>query len=115
MSKQRAKGTAFETAVVRFLQENGFQYAERRALHGDTDRGDITGTPALVWECKNHKTLKLSEWVRETETERHNDGADYGVLVVKRAGIGDVGKAYAIMTLEQMCQLLNDAGYGKRD
>lgn len=113
MSKQRQKGTAFETAVVRFLQEHGFKYAERRALHGDADRGDITGTPGLVWECKNHKTLKVSEWIRETEQERVNAGADYGFLIVKRAGVGDVGKQYAMMTLDQLCRLLEDAGFGK--
>lgn len=115
MSKQRAKGTAFETAVVRFLQDHGFKYAERRALHGEADKGDITGTPGLVWECKNHKTLKIAEWIRETEQERINGKADYGLLIVKRAGVGDIGQQYAMMTLDQLCRLLGDAGYGKRE
>jgi len=115
MSKQRAKGTSFETAIVRYLQENGFQYAERRALHGEADKGDITGTPGLAWECKNHKTLKISEWIRETEQERINAKAEYGFLIVKRAGVGNPGEQYAMMTLDQLCRLLGDAGYGKRE
>jgi hypothetical protein len=112
MSKNKAKGTAFETDIVRYLREFGFPYAERRALSGVFDRGDITGTPGLVWECKNHQTLKLSEWLTETEVERFNAGADYGILVAKRRGKSYPGEQYAIMTLSSLVQLLVEAGYG---
>jgi len=57
MSKAKAKGTSAETAVVKYLIDNGFPYAERRALNGALDLGDITGTPALAWEVKNHKEV----------------------------------------------------------
>jgi hypothetical protein len=114
MSKQKQKGTSFETLVVRFLRDNGFQHAERRVLHGTADKGDITGCPGLVWECKNHKTLRLGEWMRETETERVNADADFGVLVVKRFGVGEPAGQYAVVTLEDMCRLLMLAGYGKK-
>lgn len=111
MSKARAKGTSFETLVTRYLQENGFPYAERKALTGQFDEGDITGTPGVVWECKNHKTLKLSEWLRETVVETVNAKADYGVLVAKRVGVGDPAEQYCVMTLKTMCGLLKQAGY----
>jgi hypothetical protein len=113
MSKQKQKGTAYETAVVRYLQDNGFPHAERSPLYGSGDRGDITGCPGIVWECKNHKSHDLAGWLRETEQERINANADFGVLTVKRAGVGDIGQQYAVMTLEQMCRLLILAGYGK--
>jgi hypothetical protein len=113
MSKQKQKGTAYETAVVRYLQDNGFRYAERSPLYGTADRGDITGCPGLVWECKNHRQFDFSGWLRETEQERINAGADFGILTVKRAGVGDIGQQYAVMTLDQMCRLLILAGYGK--
>ena len=48
MSKQRQKGTLHETNVVAFLRDNGFPYAERRALNGQFDKGDITGCGPLV-------------------------------------------------------------------
>lgn len=48
----KAIGTAAETAVVRYLAAHGFPAAERRALHGATDLGDITGTPSLCWETE---------------------------------------------------------------
>ena len=111
MSKQRAKGTMFETAVAQFLRENGFPYAERRALSGPQDKGDLTGMPGLVVECKNHKELSLSEWLRETEVERQNADADFGVLVVKRRGIWDAGQSYCVLTLDAMARLLKQAGY----
>ena len=44
-NRPKAIGTAAETAVVRYLAAHGFPAAERRALHGATDLGDITGTP----------------------------------------------------------------------
>lgn len=111
MSKQKQKGTAFETLVVNFLREHGFRYAERRSLTGSADKGDITGCGPIVWECKNHKTYHLSEWMRETETETLNATADIGVLVVKRAGVGDPARQYAVLTLEDVTRLLKAAGY----
>ena len=111
MSKSKAKGTAFETAVVRFLQENGFPYAERAPLAGNKDRGDITGTPGLVWECKNAKTIKLAEWSDETYTEMVNASAKYGILVIKRPRHGRAADAYAVLPLSDLTDLLKEAGY----
>ena len=45
MSKAKQKGTLAESALVKFLQSAGFPNAERRALAGINDLGDITGTP----------------------------------------------------------------------
>ena len=111
MSKSKQKGTAFETAVVRYLAANGFPYAERAPLAGNKDRGDITGTPGLVWECKNHKALALAEWSDETFAEMVNAKADYGILVVKRPRHGDPADAYTILPLSDLVQLLKEAGY----
>lgn len=108
MSKQKAKGTSFETLVVRYLRDNGFPHAERRALTGVNDMGDITGTGPLVWECKNHAAIKLSEWMRETEQERQNADADYGILVVKRRGSNKPGEQYVVLTLDAIIKLLKE-------
>lgn len=112
MSKGRGKGTAFETLIVRYLQAQGWVHAERRALHGNLDKGDITGTGPLVWECKNHKALDISAWLKETEQERVNANANHGILVVKRRAYGDPSDQYAIMRLEDLVKLLKEAGYG---
>lgn len=111
MSKQRQKGTLHETNVVAFLRDNGFPYAERRALNGQFDKGDITGCGPLVFECKNHKELAFAEWLRETEVERVNANADFGIVVAKRRGVWDAGESYAVVTLDAMVRLLKQAGY----
>ena len=43
MNKAKAKGTAFETAVVRFLADETGAWVERRALSGTNDKGDLIG------------------------------------------------------------------------
>ena len=119
MSKAKQKGTAAETALVRFLQGQGFPGAERRALGGGgagEDLGDITGIPALCMEVKNHATYKIPAWLKETEIERQNARADFGILVVKPNGIGmtsdKVGQWWGIMPMQMMMDLLREAGYG---
>lgn len=87
-------GTAAETAVVKALRQHGFPQAERRALAGAYDLGDITGTPGIVWEVKGGNAAKTASdgqveaWLDETERERVNADAAFGVLVLQRAGIG---------------------------
>ena len=119
MSKAKQKGTAGETALVRFLQGQGFPGAERRALGGGgagEDLGDITGITALCMEVKNHATYKIPAWLKETEIERINAKADFGILVVKPVGVGmtpdKVGQWWGIMPMQMMMDLLRDAGYG---
>jgi hypothetical protein len=111
MSKSRSKGTSFETLIARFMRDNGFPYAERRALHGSLDKGDINCGAPLVIECKAAKRHELSGWLQETEAERVNAGADFGVLVVKRQGHATGAEQYSIMRFEDMVKLLKQAGY----
>jgi hypothetical protein len=110
MSKQRQKGTRAETAVVGYLKEHGFPYAERRALHGVNDKGDITGCGPVVFEVKDHAKLTLAEWVKELEEEIRNAEADTGCVVAKKRGTLDVGEWYAVMPFRLMVQLLKESG-----
>jgi hypothetical protein len=105
MNKPKRIGTAAETAVARYLQTHGFPHAERRALRGTQDAGDITGCPGVCWEvkggdaAKNASDLLVADWLAETETERVNAGADVGVLVLQRRGVGpaNAGRWWAVM------------------
>jgi hypothetical protein len=140
-NKSGAIGTATETAVVKVLLPH-WPYAERRRLRGAEDWGDITGTPGIVWEVKGGTAAKtasdaqIEAWLDETETERLNAGADIGVLVIPRKGIGPANafRWWAIfrgleicdpnhpgvtgspewpvrMFLSDACRLLKDWGY----
>lgn len=101
MNKPKQIGTAAETAVTRYCQANGFPLAERRALAGRDDLGDILLCPGVIIEVKAHKTYSdndIRAWLTETRREMFNAKADYGFLVVKRQGKGDaqVGAWWAI-------------------
>lgn len=80
----KKKGTAAEREVVTYLK-NWWPAAERRALSGNKDKGDVAGIPGVVVEVKAATRLELAKWQRETLTERRNAEADMCVLVVKRA------------------------------
>lgn len=89
-NRPRDKGTSAESMVAAYLRENGWPWAERRALNGAVDKGDITGCPALVWEVKYTSTIvKMAEWIRETIQEQLNAKADHGILVIKYRGVGE--------------------------
>ncbi|MFF3643425.1 hypothetical protein [Streptomyces sp. NPDC002564] len=108
MSRSKAKGTAAETAVVRFLREAGFVQAERRTLGGVQDRGDIAGIPGVVIEVKNCARDQLPAWVAEAERERDNDHATLGVVFHKRRGTTNPGAWFVTMSGAQFAALLRD-------
>lgn len=83
MSKSKDKGTAAEREVVRYLQQ-WWPAAERRALSGNKDKGDVAGIPGVVIEVKAAVRLELAAWRRETWAEMGNAGAAHCILVVKR-------------------------------
>lgn len=106
MTASKQKGTSAETAVVKYLLENGFPDVERRALQGAKDKGDIAGIPQTVIEVKAAKRLELAEWIKELEEEVKNANAKNGVLVVKRPRKGDAGDWYAVMPFSEWVRLL---------
>lgn len=86
-------GTAAETAVTRFFQGDGWPEAERIALHGAHDKGDIRicRRPwTAIAEVKAGAVAEkasdalIEQWLDETDTERRHATAAIGVLVVRR-------------------------------
>jgi hypothetical protein len=102
MSKQRNIGTAAETAVVRYAAVNGFALAERLALKGNADHGDVRLVPGLHVEVKGGKAAEkagpgmIADWMDECDTEAANSGS-LVFLVRKRAacGVAQVGRWHA--------------------
>lgn len=113
-NKSKNIGTAGETAVVRFLAANGFPHAERRALCGNHDFGDVTGTPGLCWEVKaGHAAERcagadLRAWQDQTDIETRNSKADIGILVLKRKGVGadNAGQWWAYLRAWDLAQCI---------
>lgn len=106
MSKQKQKGTAAETAVVRYLQCNGYPDVERRTMSGIHDKGDIAGLRSVVIEVKDHSRMDLAGWVAEAETERVNAGATHCAVWHKRRGKSNPVDWYVTLTGHQYLLLL---------
>ena len=107
MSREMAKGSTFEQQVADYAAKRlGDKRIERRAKNGKNDRGDISGLMHLgkrvVAECKCCKRTELSGWLKEAETERGNDDAEYGIVIHKRRGCGEkhFGGNFVTMTLD---------------
>lgn len=119
MNRSKSKGTATETAVTRYAQSNGFPHAERRALHGSLDRGDVLLCPGVVLEVKGGVTaetasdLLVERWLVETELERVNAGAAVALLVTKRAAVGSLraGQWWAHLRLSTLAQITSSVPY----
>lgn len=93
-NKSGAIGTWTTTSVILYLKSNGWPSAELRNLAGQYDKGDIVGTPGLVWESKGGKAAEgasdaqVVDWLGEAEVERRNANAAYGILTMKKKGVG---------------------------
>lgn len=98
MTRPKDIGTQWETTVVRYLRSNGFPNAERRALSGSCDKGDLLIAPGLIAECKAHTEYSdadVRDWWQQTDRERHNSNAEMALLIVKRKGLrGQPGNAW---------------------
>lgn len=122
----KAKGTAFETQIVNYLHAKGFRKAYRPATSGGLDTGDINGlsrekdyyphTRQAIIQCKNHKAFSLSTWLNDAVQQAKQDKVGNNALpivVFKRPGVGakSLGDTYALLRLEDLADLLKDAGY----
>lgn len=106
MSANKAKGSAWERAIVEHLRNAGWPYAERRIAGAAKDRGDIAGVVGVVIEAKNTARLTLAEWLDEADLERANDNAWLGVVWHKRRGKASAADGYVTMTGAQFTALL---------
>lgn len=107
----RSRGTAWNTAIVDYLIQQGWPHAERRALNGNQDKGDVSGVIGVMIEAKAEKRLSLAEYIEETLVEQANAGARVGVAWIKRRGKASAGDGYVVMTGAQFTELLKEAGY----
>lgn len=97
MNKNKAKGTAAETAFVRFMNEQGYP-CERRALQGKADRGDVAGLPFTI-EIKSGSRLAIPAWLDELAREQINDKSERGFLIIKPKGKGKVEQWWVVQTI----------------
>lgn len=111
MNPSKRKGTAGEVAIVATLVEQGWPHAERRALNGAHDKGDVSGIPGVMIEAKAEKSYDIAGWLKEVAAEKANAGADVGACWFKLRGKTDPMQWGVLMTGAQFVALLRAAGY----
>ncbi len=102
----KAKGTRFETDVLRYLQESEIT-ARRNAPSGAKDVGDIRVGDTFTLEAKACARIELAAFVDEANVEAHHAGTPYGAAVVKRRRKG-VGDAFVVMDLTTFSNLVSN-------
>lgn len=84
---------------------------ERTRAGYERDEGDLLVlTPdrqrLATLQAKNRRERKWSEWLAATERQGTSARARFAALIVKRNGIGDVGRSYVISTVAEHLRLL---------
>jgi hypothetical protein len=103
----KRKGSKFEVDVVNYLQTHGFPHAERRALRGVNDAGDVAGVVGWVLEVKNHAKLDIGNWSREAAREAVAGSVRRWAVIHKKRQ-ANVSEAYVTMPLRLFAELLGD-------
>lgn len=110
--RPRDIGTRAESALVKWLRDNGFPGAERRALRGRYDAGDVTGIPSVAVQVKagamaqDPSDQQVQRWLDEAAEQAVNAGATVPVLVLRRAGHADPGRWWAWLRSDDLVPLL---------
>ena len=108
-SYNKAKGTKFESDVMKYLRKLG-HFAERLAKAGANDEGDLVTIIAgqtYILECKNRKSLDLPQFWAEAQTEAANYAKARGLVVEPPAFVivkrrrGSIEDAWVIQNLEE--------------
>ncbi|WP_458085775.1 hypothetical protein [Streptomyces malaysiensis] len=118
-NRAKAKGTAFETLVCNYLNEQlGLTDADgkfhdflsplnvkRQAQVGAKDVGDAWAPPFCL-EMKDTAQHDIPGYIRQANTEAANAGLPYGVAIVKkrRANVAD---SYVCMDLATFARVLS--------
>lgn len=116
-NRNKAKGTAWETAIREYLRDAHLDVEPLRQL-GSVDEGDlVVRTPntdaRIVLEAKNRGQVSLPQFLREAADESalyaRNRGvpqADTFSVAVVKARQKPTGQAYAVLTLEDFARLM---------
>ena len=98
MSKERAKGTGYETEALPTLQQLWPDAV--RSGSADYANGDYKNTGDVCVEAKNHAKITLAAFMEQTKTAAARTGR-YPLLIVKRKGKA-ARQSYAVMELQSL-------------
>lgn len=122
VNRPKAIGTKAESATLKVVKRY-FPDADRAALHGASDIGDLMNTGDFCFEVKGGQAAKdavnasqsvqITKWLAETERERKLAGRRFGVLVVQRGGVNypDADRWWAIVTAAALADIMGAPGH----
>lgn len=105
-NRQKAKGTAWETAIERYLWAAGHGDARRQVQRGTKDVGDIH-VRNVALQAKDVAAHDLAGWCDDVRAQAANAGLPHGAVVVKRRRRG-IGEGYVVMSLATFASMLHD-------
>lgn len=107
-------GSRFERVIADHLNAHLDGEIDRKVKTGVKDKGDIAGVTRrgkpIAVECKDCAVTRLPEWVEEARKEAENSGSLCGIVIHKRRGVGDPGRQWVTMTVDDLITLLDDGG-----
>lgn len=116
MSKNKRKGTAWESRVKNYLNERLSDLAievERPAQQGFKDIGDLIGVPYFALQLKDWEDTMsaIREGLEGVQVQKENAGKPLGAAIIKRRRRG-TGKAYVVLTLDDFVTLVRTLTLG---
>lgn len=106
VNPSKAKGTAWESALVSYLRDHHNPATRRNVQMGRLDIGDIDGYYLHALEAKAEKSITLSDYIAQANREAINAGQPFGCAVVKRRMKG-AADAYVVRDLATDVRLVN--------
>lgn len=117
VNPSKRKGDSFEWALIAAAQAPDGALAEvglcveRTRAGYERDYGDVhVLTPdrqlLAALQAKNRREWKISAWLDDAEWQAHRARARWGVLIVKRPRVADVGRSLAVTSVAAHLRLL---------
>ena len=104
----RDRGARWERDIAHHLIFRGWAHAKRE-LERRKDVGDIADGPrGVVLEAKDRGRYDFAGWLAQARKARRTPD-DLAVVVVKRRNFA-VSEAFAVLTFDDLCTLMKEAG-----
>jgi len=106
---RKHRGYLSQRLVAEWFQRHGFPFAE--SAGAGRPGVDVTGMPGVAVEVKARRGFNLTGWLAQAASEKRNG---VPVVVVRPDGYGParIHQWGAVLTLEDLTELLRLAGFG---
>jgi hypothetical protein len=108
---RKHRGYRSQKVVAEYLAVNGFPYAE--STGAGRIGSDITGTVGIDWEVKARTGFNPTAAIKQLKERAKKKVLGIVCLRLNGQGESKIGEWVCILRLEDMVNLLREAGYGE--